>query len=76
MPSRLQGVSTLDLGQDTVMRAADQEVVQPVQRAEFKPSSTVGLPSDMPRHVYEVWLVCLPVHNASLDPYYHMHDHC
>lgn len=57
----LQGVSTLDLGQDTVMRAADQEVVQPMQRAEFKPSSTVCLPSDMPRHVYEVCRLCLPI---------------
>lgn len=71
MPCPLQGVSTLDLGQDTVMRAADQEVVQPMQRAQFKPSSTVGLPSDMPRHVYEVWPVRLPLHNASLDRYYH-----
>ena len=49
-----QGVSTLDLGQDTVMKAADQEVVQPMQRAELKPSSTVSLPANMPRHIHEV----------------------
>ena len=50
----LQGVSTLDLGQDTVMKAADQEVVQPMQHAEFKPSSTVSVPANMPSHIHEV----------------------
>ena len=49
-----QGVSTLDLGQDTVMKAAEQEVVQPMQHADFKPSSTVSLPPNMPSHIHEV----------------------
>lgn len=50
----MQGVSTLDLGQDTVMKAADQEVVQPMQRTQCQPSSTVSLPANMPSHIHEV----------------------
>ena len=49
-----QGVSTLDLGQDTVMEAADQEVVQPSRPSDLKPCSTVGLPDSMPSPIYEV----------------------
>ena len=50
----MQGVSTLDLGQDTVMEAADQEVVQPRRPCNLKPFSTVGLPDAMPQCIYEV----------------------
>ncbi len=50
----MQGVSTLDLGQDTVMGSADQEVMQPTRPADLKPCSTVSLPDDMPRPIYEV----------------------
>ena len=50
----LQGVSTLDLGQDIVMKVADQEVMQPMQRAELKASSSVILPASMPSHIHEV----------------------
>lgn len=61
-PLSLQGVSTLDLGQDTVMGGGDQEVVQPIRSADLNPCSTVSLPHDMPRPIYEVtFLACTPV---------------
>ena len=61
-PLSLQGVSTLDLGQDTVMGGGDQEVVQPMRSADLNPCSTVTLPHNMPRPIYEVtFWACTPV---------------
>ncbi len=65
-PLSLQGVSTLDLGQDTVMGGGDQEVVQPMRSADLNPCSTVSLPHDMPRPIYEVtFWACTPVLSVS-----------
>ncbi len=65
-PLSLQGVSTLDLGQDTVMGRGDQEVVQPMPSADLNPCSTVSLPHDMPRPIYEVtFWACTPVLSVS-----------
>lgn len=84
----MQGVSTLDLGQDTVMGPADQEVVQPLRPAHPRPCSTVSLPEDMPCTIYEVRLCpwtqstlglykdsCTPVSSMSLTSVQHVSWH-
>ncbi len=66
-PLSLQGVSTLDLGQGTVMGGGDQEVVQPMRSADLNPCSTVTLPHNMPRPIYEVtFWACTPVLSVSV----------
>lgn len=49
-----QGVSSLDLGQDTEQQPEDTATAQPGITADLQLCSTVALPSNMPQPIYEV----------------------